>query len=285
MCSLQWSYLKATCSTPSSTAAGCSKRKQLCTSGKLFQGLCTATATMCTIEISNRRTFLSHVAGGRVVLGDFGSALHTSAFPPLCSDPCGSVTTTSPEVFALTSSRGAVTAALSPEGQFSAEAFKAAMRGRSAGMSHGKDVTTDDAVGSGVGSGSSRGRAGAEAATPVPSHMYDASQLDSWSLGVLLYIMLAGQPPWAEPSEWDDSFAMLLAGRFQFPAWFPPGAVDLLQSLLRVEPSERLPADEVLEHPFLAAAAHLAPVPKAEAARNGVAREAGTRGCEAGNCG
>jgi len=75
--------------------------------------------------------------------------------------------------------------------------------------------------------------------------------VDLWSLGVILYILLSGSPPF------DDSKNLLdqvKNGKYTFPkkifAKVSPTAVDLVKRLLCVDPHKRITIAEVEQHPW-----------------------------------
>lgn len=89
-------------------------------------------------------------------------------------------------------------------------------------------------------------------------YFYDKS-CDIWSLGVIVYIMLCGYPPfYSEVAHQPLSNRMkqkIMSADFDFPEndWkgISPEAKDLIKSMLCVEASERLSIDEVMHHAWL----------------------------------
>lgn len=66
------------------------------------------------------------------------------------------------------------------------------------------------------------------------------SSVDWWSVGVLLFEMLAGYPPfYTEDNNPIKLYEKILAGHVQYPSFFEAGAKDLLKSLLTADLSKR----------------------------------------------
>jgi serine/threonine protein kinase len=82
---------------------------------------------------------------------------------------------------------------------------------------------------------------------------YDVA-VDYWSIGVIIYVMLCGFPPFYEDSN-EKLFEMIKTGTFEFPSpqWdvISDYAKDLVKKLLVVDPYKRLNADQILKHPWI----------------------------------
>ena len=65
--------------------------------------------------------------------------------------------------------------------------------------------------------------------------------VDWWSLGILIYEMLVGNPPFYDESPF-RIYEKILEGKFKFPKWIDSRAKDLIKRLLDGEPQNRLGA-------------------------------------------
>ncbi|XP_052762738.1 calcium/calmodulin-dependent protein kinase type II delta chain-like isoform X1 [Mya arenaria] len=78
--------------------------------------------------------------------------------------------------------------------------------------------------------------------------------VDVWACGVILYILLVGYPPF-----WDEDqhrlYAQIKVGAYDYPSpeWdtVTPEAKNLINSMLTVNPSKRITAQEALKHPWI----------------------------------
>lgn len=82
---------------------------------------------------------------------------------------------------------------------------------------------------------------------------YDTKS-DMWSLGVILYILLGGYPPFIEQNQ-RELFRKIRKGQYQFHAEYwgqvSEEAKDLIRSLLTVNPEERITASDALANKWM----------------------------------
>lgn len=79
--------------------------------------------------------------------------------------------------------------------------------------------------------------------------------VDLWSLGVILFICLAGYPPFSEQITKHTLHEQIVKGLYSFPKQYwktvSPQAIDLVKKLLTVDPNKRITVDEALQHPWI----------------------------------
>ncbi|XP_025049919.1 phosphorylase b kinase gamma catalytic chain, liver/testis isoform [Alligator sinensis] len=85
------------------------------------------------------------------------------------------------------------------------------------------------------------------------THLGYGHEVDLWACGVIFYTLLAGSPPFWHRKQL-LMLRMIMEGRYVFgsPEWDDRSETvkDLVSTLLRWDPSERLTAEQALRHPF-----------------------------------
>jgi len=85
---------------------------------------------------------------------------------------------------------------------------------------------------------------------------FDGFSIDLWAAGVIMYIMLTGFPPYDQACQTDERFDLIVKGNLvrQLESWninLSQDAGDLLQSMLQLDPRDRLTLAEVMSHPWV----------------------------------
>jgi serine/threonine protein kinase len=75
---------------------------------------------------------------------------------------------------------------------------------------------------------------------------YDGMAADTWSIGVILFVFLAGYLPFDEPTM-SALFRKIQAADFEYPSWFSKDVKDILNLILVPDPTKRLTLKQITE--------------------------------------
>jgi len=113
-------------------------------------------------------------------------------------------------------------------------------------------------------------------APEVLLHENYSSQVDLWSIGVIVYILLCGFPPFYGDND-NQMFRKIKAGQYKFlaPYWDPisADAKDFVSKLLVVDSSKRMDCAAALKHPWLQTSHQASTKNLFESAKKGVGDE------------
>ena len=89
---------------------------------------------------------------------------------------------------------------------------------------------------------------------------YSGEKVDIWALGVLLYRMLVGRPPFMADNG-HDLMEKVIKGEFPESERLNPKALDLIHRILQPDPDARLSIGEIVKHPWMKAAPEIPSIP------------------------
>ncbi|CAH0553539.1 unnamed protein product [Brassicogethes aeneus] len=75
-------------------------------------------------------------------------------------------------------------------------------------------------------------------------------EADVWGLGCLLYTLLVGSPPF-DTQGIQGTLTRVVMANYQLPSYLSLEAKDLINSLLRKNPKDRISLEQILDHPFM----------------------------------
>uniref|UniRef100_A0A3B4A7Q0 SNF-related serine/threonine-protein kinase n=1 Tax=Periophthalmus magnuspinnatus TaxID=409849 RepID=A0A3B4A7Q0_9GOBI len=79
---------------------------------------------------------------------------------------------------------------------------------------------------------------------------YDAPAVDIWSLGVILYMLVCGVPPFHETND-SETLVMILDCRYRVPEHVSDHCRHLISRMLQKDPTSRATLDEIEAHDWL----------------------------------
>ncbi|XP_029445236.1 SNF-related serine/threonine-protein kinase [Rhinatrema bivittatum] len=79
---------------------------------------------------------------------------------------------------------------------------------------------------------------------------YDAPAVDIWSLGVILFMLVCGTPPFQEAND-SETLTMIMDCKYTVPVHVSKDCKDLITRMLQRDPKRRASLEEIENHPWL----------------------------------
>lgn len=76
--------------------------------------------------------------------------------------------------------------------------------------------------------------------------------VDLWSLGVLCFELLVGEPPF-QTGSYDETFIKITQVKYKVPDFVSPAARHFIAKLIVANPEQRMSLQEVKKHPWIRA--------------------------------
>jgi carbon catabolite-derepressing protein kinase len=83
----------------------------------------------------------------------------------------------------------------------------------------------------------------------IGGKLYAGPEVDVWSCGVILYVLLVGRLPF-DDEHIPSLFAKIARGTYSIPQWMPSGAASLIKKMLVVNPVQRATIEDIRGDPW-----------------------------------
>ncbi|XP_025114695.1 SNF-related serine/threonine-protein kinase-like isoform X3 [Pomacea canaliculata] len=79
---------------------------------------------------------------------------------------------------------------------------------------------------------------------------YDAPAVDVWSLGVILFMLVVGSPPFQEAND-SETLTMIMDCKYRVPSHISDSCRGLISSMLQRDPAHRATLSQIMDHSWL----------------------------------